>query len=262
MEELIEIKTEKETLMNELEKLRLDVLKEKNVLESLKQHNSSLQERNYQQNHKNEILRFPRKSHNEDSSHCKSLSETIGQPENIPGERSVTSPNSPVEKCIRYPQENVSPLSSYIPCPEPPPDYPDYRQVNDYPKHGSLHESLSLYRMMLENAGKLWKADERFQDKQSRLSELTTQYGHPPPFVSPLTHMRYSGHPVDHHKRSPIKPQPIKSPPTAELASKSHCEACGAAANFMCSACKGAHYCSNYCQVTLYLLTKRGSQKF
>ena len=43
MEKLIEIKAEKETYMNELEKLRLDVLKEKSVLESLKQHNITLQ---------------------------------------------------------------------------------------------------------------------------------------------------------------------------------------------------------------------------
>ena len=32
------------------------------------------------------------------------------------------------------------------------------------------------------------------------------------------------------------------------------CEACGKVANFMCSACKGAHYCTTQCQVIVILI--------
>ena len=33
------------------------------------------------------------------------------------------------------------------------------------------------------------------------------------------------------------------------------CEACGKVANFMCSACKGAHYCTTQCQVIIIIVT-------
>ena len=37
----------------------------------------------------------------------------------------------------------------------------------------------------------------------------------------------------------------------------SQCAACGALANFMCSACKGVHYCSTQCQVSFHHLRAR-----
>ena len=36
------------------------------------------------------------------------------------------------------------------------------------------------------------------------------------------------------------------------LSGDSQCAACGALANFMCSACKGVHYCSTQCQVRIH----------
>ena len=38
------------------------------------------------------------------------------------------------------------------------------------------------------------------------------------------------------------------------LSGDSQCAACGALANFMCSACKGVHYCSTQCQVLTLIL--------
>ena len=46
---------------------------------------------------------------------------------------------------------------------------------------------------------------------------------------------------------SPQRPNPENIPTI--VTSEAKCGACGAAANFMCSACKGAHYCSTKCQV-------------
>ena len=37
------------------------------------------------------------------------------------------------------------------------------------------------------------------------------------------------------------------------LSGDSQCAACGALANFMCSACKGVHYCSTQCQVRIHI---------
>ena len=38
------------------------------------------------------------------------------------------------------------------------------------------------------------------------------------------------------------------------LPGDSQCAACGALANFMCSACKGVHYCSTQCQVQTFII--------
>ena len=75
MEKLIEIKAEKETYMNELEKLRLDVLKEKSVLESLKQHNITLLD--------NEIPQFLCKSKNDVSDLSQNLPPLVLQPASL-----------------------------------------------------------------------------------------------------------------------------------------------------------------------------------
>ena len=43
-------------------------------------------------------------------------------------------------------------------------------------------------------------------------------------------------------------------PVQEEIDANAKCEACGKEANFMCSACKGSHYCSIECQVGIYYL--------
>lgn len=58
---------------------------------------------------------------------------------------------------------------------------------------------------------------------------------------------------------SPPRPNP-ETVPTIET-SESKCEACGAAANFMCSACKGAHYCSTECQRGHWMVHNRACQQ-
>ena len=50
----------------------------------------------------------------------------------------------------------------------------------------------------------------------------------------------------------PPRPNPENVPTI--VTSESKCGACGAAANFMCSACKGAHYCSTECQVNFFYM--------
>jgi len=54
---------------------------------------------------------------------------------------------------------------------------------------------------------------------------------------------RYTPHIAQEVRRPNI---PIK--PTKPALPDEKCEACGKEANFMCSACKGAHYCSTVCQ--------------
>jgi len=152
MEKLIEIKAEKETYMNELEKLRLDVLKEKSVLESLKQHNITLLD--------NEIPQYLCKSKNDVSDLSQNLPPLVLQPASLQRQINLPCRSSLVEKPMKYLQEKVPPLSPSRPCPEPPAAY-----LYDYPRPGSLQDSLALYRQMLDNAGRLLKADERLQDK-------------------------------------------------------------------------------------------------
>ena len=55
-----------------------------------------------------------------------------------------------------------------------------------------------------------------------------------------------------HHDQSSLLPLKLSSnnPSAATSADgDSKCEICGAPANFVCSACKGAHYCTSTCQV-------------
>ena len=257
MEELIEIKTEKEKYMNELEKLRLDVFREKNLLDSFIR-KSSLQERNSLPNLETEIPQYSGKSVNGKVSPKTDPSNPLPLPTQLQRQRSITSrsPNPEDERSDR----NVPPLSSSRPGTEPSHDHPDYRQ--------GLPDSLthSLYLQMMETGGRL--------PDITRLSDMSTPYGLPPPgqysrvfpSLPSLGSMAYSGHPVTslpmpHPIRSPPQPHPVLSPPKPQPVpgsskpppgdlSESSCEACGGAANFMCSACKGTHYCSTYCQVT------------
>ena len=64
MEQLIEIKTTKEKFMNELENLRMDVYKEKNLLDSFK-HQNTVREKSLQQIAENQKPQYLGKPSNE-----------------------------------------------------------------------------------------------------------------------------------------------------------------------------------------------------
>jgi len=278
MEELIEIKTTKEKYMNELENLRMDVFKEKNLLNSLK-HNNSLEEKNLQETPENQIRQFHGSSATDKVSPKVDLNQPLSSqlihPSNIPRQPSMISHNPQSEMLGRYPHEKVQTPTTSRPGPEL-----DYRPgapglvspplaslARDYSNH--THQ---LYKQMVESAGRIWKPEDRLRElgiQPPRLPGMTRQYEHypglglPPPMQysrgfpplppdTTLSHIahppRYSGHPA----RSPPQPHAVRSPPRpppppVDMAD-SQCEACGAAANFMCSACKGAHYCSTLCQ--------------
>lgn len=278
MEELIEIKTTKEKYMNELENLRMDVFKEKNLLNSLK-HNNSLEEKNLQETPENQIRQFHGSSATDKVSPKLDLNQPLTSqlihPSNLPRQPSMISHSPQAEMLGRSPHEKVkTPTTS-----RPGPDL-DYRPgapglvsppltslARDYSSH--THQ---LYKHMVESAGRIWRPEERLRElgiQPPRLPGVTRQYEHypglglPPPMQysrgfpplppdTTLSHIahpaRYSGHPA----RSPPQPHAVRSPPRpppppVDMAD-SQCEACGAAANFMCSACKGAHYCSTLCQ--------------
>jgi len=90
------------------------------------------------------------------------------------------------------------------------------------------------------------------------LSQITQRSSYPPHSAHPAVNPNLRSS-LPSSLVSPSRPNP-ESVPSIE-ASESKCEACGAAANFMCSACKGAHYCSTECQRGHWLVHNRSCQQ-
>eukprot|EP00092_Neocalanus_flemingeri_P000584 GFUD01000619.1.p1 GENE.GFUD01000619.1~~GFUD01000619.1.p1 ORF type:complete len:698 (-),score=140.71 GFUD01000619.1:188-2281(-) len=351
MEQLIEIKTTKEKFMNELENLRMDVYKEKNLLDSFK-HQNSVREKSLQQIAENQKPQYLGKPANEGvfpKSDMNPPSQQIhppAPPSQSPQMSNIQNIHPPNERSQRYSHENVPTLAPTLPPSRPSieqqhRDFLEYRQKlyernavvspnsehlpRDYNRSMSIPDfsrtaTPEVYKQMLENAARMTRLPgERQRDLESnssipymgfqppgmlvkpgiarqyeqeileRTRQSLQQYPGLPPAISQqyskglpplppdttLSHVaQRSGYPphsahlainpsirssMSSSLLSPPRPNP-ENVPTIET-SESKCEACGAAANFMCSACKGAHYCSTECQRGHWMVHNRACQQ-
>jgi len=349
MEQLIEIKTAKEKFMNELENLRMDVFKEKNLLDSFKHQNSVHQESSLQ------ILANQKTQHpgtNEGVLPPNYISETkpsnsvqpLIQQHQSPKMNNMINYPPPNDRTKRYSHENIPTLAPSLSSARPSieqqhRDFLEYRQklyernamispnsenlARDYNRSMSISDfsrthTQDLYKQMLEKAANATHLpDERPRDNNSsipymgfqppsmllkpgiprqyereimeRTRQSLQQYPGLPPSISPQyskglpplpadttlsqisqrnIYPPHSAHMAMNPSRRSSIPSSLLSPPrpnpenipTIET-SESKCGACGAAANFMCSACKGAHYCSTECQRGHWLVHNQACQQ-
>jgi len=352
MEQLIEIKTTKEKFMNELENLRMDVYKEKNLLDSFK-HQNSVREKSLQQIAENQKPQYLGKPANEGVFPKSDINlpppsqqtHPPAPPSQSPQLNNVTNVHPQNERSQRYSHENVPTLAPAVNSSRPSieqqhRDFLEYHQKlygrnavvspnSEHPQRDfnrpmpipdfSRTAPPEVYQKMLEKAARASRLPgERPRDLESNSSipymgfqppgmllkpgmsrqyeqeilertrhlqqypglppGISQQYskGLPPlPADTTLSHVaqRSSYPPHSAHMginpsmrssiqsslMSPPRPNP-ENVPTIET-SESKCEACGAAANFMCSACKGAHYCSTECQRGHWMVHNRACQQ-
>jgi len=197
MEQLIEIKTTKEKFMNELENLRMDVYKEKNLLDSFK-HQTSVREKSLQQIAENQKPQYLGKPANEGvltkSSEMNPPPQPVhppAPPSQSPQLNNIANVHSPNERSQRYPHENVPTLapSSRSSIEQQHRDFLEYRQklyernavVSPSSEHIAREYNRSLpipdfsrthtpdmYKQMLENAARATRLPgERQRDLDS-----------------------------------------------------------------------------------------------
>ena len=81
------------------------------------------------------------------------------------------------------------------------------------------------------------------QAKSNHNVEFTPNY----PDSIPMAHQNHTSLKINPHGPSQYQSDRAK---TKDRISDAVCEGCGKMANFMCSACKGVHYCTTQCQVS------------
>ena len=292
MEELIEIKTTKEKFMNELESLRLDMFKEKNLLDSIKQHHYSDGKRwqqvsenqhdvrldngdfsktnknlQYQSNYLHPMLE---KIQSIKMNKLKNNNERVKRysVEDIQIPSSALSPSRPLleqqhKEILEYKQkllERNALISSNT--------FPNMSR--DYNRSLNLINQEEMYKHMMEkDVRRSWLKDDRPREPEhpSNIPPL----GYPSPALKPVPMLPYgedlvakrrvsNNQPYPHYLDTSLShapprgpyldlPHPRPPPDSSSDMTVAKCEACAAPALFMCSACKGAHYCSTECQV-------------
>jgi len=252
MEELLEIKTCKERSMNELEELRLDVYREKNLLESLRQQRQAREAALERRTGSGEKL--PPHTSQIQTVRSQVLQEVAQRQEmerRQDAQRQGLERKKELEQKAPLPRrfsDTEGPLIR-VDVERPPPMPGGYSRlpIPEYSGMGMNQVMSEMYRHAAEARGSLpylpfppgvpWAG----------------RAGAPGPAPSPTHHVGGRGRASGGH---PSMGRGRPGPPGGD----SQCAACGALANFMCSACKAVHYCSTECQRGHWVVHTRSCQ--